>query len=42
MNDDQKVIGGSVFSKLMGMSSAALPDSVKAVGSRLLTAPRGR
>lgn len=42
MNDDQKVIGGSVVSKLMGVSGAVLPDSVKAVGSRLLTAPRRR
>lgn len=39
MNDDQKVIGGSIVSKLMGVSSAVLPDSVKAVGSRLLTQP---
>jgi short-subunit dehydrogenase len=40
MNDDHKVIGGSIVSKLMGASSAVLPDSVKAVGSRLLTQPR--
>lgn len=39
MRGNQKVVGGSVSSKLMGPISAVLPDSVKAIGSRLLSKP---
>jgi short-subunit dehydrogenase len=42
MRGDQKVLGGSVSSKVMGTVSRVLPDTVKAVGSRLISAPFGR
>jgi short-subunit dehydrogenase len=42
MRGDQKVVGGGVSSKIMGTVSRVLPDTVKAVGSRLLSAPLDR
>jgi uncharacterized protein len=39
MRGDQKVVGGSVSSKVMGTVSRVLPDTVKAVGSRLISLP---
>jgi uncharacterized protein len=42
MRGDQKVVGGSVSTKVMGTVSRVLPDAVKAAGSRLMAAPLGR
>jgi hypothetical protein len=42
MRGDQKVVGGSLPSKLMGTVSRVLPDNVKALGSRLISTPHGR
>jgi short-subunit dehydrogenase len=39
MRGDQKVVGGSVSSKLMGTVSRVLPDRAKALGSRLMSKP---
>ena len=39
MRGDQKVVGGSVSSMVMGTVSRVLPDNVKAIGSRLLSKP---
>jgi NAD(P)-dependent dehydrogenase (short-subunit alcohol dehydrogenase family) len=39
MRGDQKVVGGSISSKLFGTVTRVLPDSVKAVGSRILSVP---
>jgi short-subunit dehydrogenase len=41
MSGDKKVVGGSVSSKVIGTVSRVLPDTVKAVGSRLISMPRG-
>lgn len=42
MNGDQKVVAGSVSTKLMGTVSRVLPDRLKAVGSRVISVPLGR
>jgi uncharacterized protein len=42
MRGDQKVVGGSAMSKVMGTVSRVLPDTVKAVGSRVLSVPFSR
>jgi short-subunit dehydrogenase len=42
MRGDQKVVGGSVSSKVLGTVTRVLPDSVKAVGSRVLSVPLNR
>lgn len=42
MRGDRKVVGGGVSSKVMGTVSRVLPDSVKAVGSRLISVPLNR
>lgn len=42
MRGDQKVVGGGITSKIMGTVSRVLPDSVKAVGSRVISAPLNR
>ena len=39
---DQKVVGGSLSSKVMGTVSRVLPDNVKAIGSRLISSPHGQ
>lgn len=39
MRGDQKVVGGSVMSKVMGTVNRVLPDKVKAAGSRVLSTP---
>lgn len=41
MSGDKNVVGGSVSSKVIGTVSRVLPDTVKAVGSRLISMPRG-
>ncbi|OFJ51672.1 SDR family NAD(P)-dependent oxidoreductase [Mycolicibacterium grossiae] len=41
MRGDAKVVGGSLSSKVMGTVSRVLPDAVKAVGSRVISKPRG-
>lgn len=40
MRGDQKVVAGSVFSKLMGAANRVLPDDVKAIGNRVMSMPR--
>jgi short-subunit dehydrogenase len=43
MRGDRKVVAESALSKVMGLSNRFLPDSVKAVASRLISLPvRGR
>jgi short-subunit dehydrogenase len=42
MRGDRKVVGGSISSKVLGTAARVLPDSVKAVGSRVLSAPLKR
>jgi short-subunit dehydrogenase len=42
MRGDRKVVGGGLSSKVMGTVSRVLPDSVKAVGSRVISAPLHR
>lgn len=42
MRGDQKVVGGSVSSKVMGTVSRVLPDNVKALASSLLSKPRNK
>ena len=42
MRGDQKVVGGSLSSKVMGTVSRVLPDNVKAIGSRLISSPHGQ
>jgi uncharacterized protein len=42
MRGDQKVVGGSISSKMLGTVTRILPDSVKAVGSRVLSVPLNR
>lgn len=42
MRGDRRVMGGSPISKVMGAVSHVLPDSVKAVGSRLISVPLSR
>jgi short-subunit dehydrogenase len=41
MHGDQKVVAGSALSKLMGAANRVLPDTVKAVGNRVMSKPRG-
>lgn len=41
MRGDQKVVAGSVFSKIMGAANRVLPDEVKAIGNRVMSMPRG-
>lgn len=40
MRGDQKVVAGSVLVKAMGVANRVLPDSVKAVGNRVMSRPR--
>ncbi|OBI28953.1 oxidoreductase [Mycobacterium sp. E1386] len=40
MRGDQKVVAGSVLVKAMGAANRVLPDSVKAVGNRVMSRPR--
>jgi uncharacterized protein len=42
MRGEQKVVGGSISSKVLGTVSRVLPDRVKAVGSRVLSVPLNR
>lgn len=42
MKGDKKVVASSPLSKLMGLSAAFLPDSVKAASSRLITQRTGK
>jgi short-subunit dehydrogenase len=42
MQGDQKVVAGSALSKVMGAVNRVLPDTVKAVGNRVMSKPRGR
>lgn len=41
MQGDQKVVAGSALSKVMGAANRVLPDTVKAVGNRVMSKPRG-
>jgi short-subunit dehydrogenase len=40
MRGDRKVVAGSVLVKAMGLANRVLPDSVKAVGNRVMSMPR--
>ncbi len=40
MRGDQKIVAGSVLVKAMGAANRVLPDSVKAVGNRVMSRPR--
>ncbi|OBH96586.1 SDR family oxidoreductase [Mycobacterium sp. E2733] len=40
MRGDQKIIAGSVLVKAMGAANRVLPDSIKAVGNRVMSRPR--
>lgn len=40
MRGEQKIIAGSVLVKAMGAANHLLPDSVKAVGNRIMSRPR--
>jgi short-subunit dehydrogenase len=42
MRGDRKVVAASPLSKLMGLADSVLPDSVKAVASRVISLPVGR
>jgi short-subunit dehydrogenase len=42
MRGDQKVVGGSVSSKVLGTVARILPDNVKAIGSRVISIPLNR
>jgi short-subunit dehydrogenase len=42
MKGDRKIVAGSTMSKAMGMANRVLPDSVKAVASRVISLPVGR
>lgn len=42
MRGDRQVVAASLSSKVMGTVSRVLPDPVKAVGNRLISAPLGR
>jgi short-subunit dehydrogenase len=42
MRGDRKVVAASPLSKLMGLANSVLPDSVKAVASRVISLPVGR
>ncbi|OBF26752.1 oxidoreductase [Mycobacterium sp. ACS1612] len=42
MRGDRKVVASSLLSKSMGMVNRALPDSVKAVASRMISLPIGK
>lgn len=41
MRGRQKVIAGSVLTKVMGAANHVLPDEVKAIGNRVMSRPRG-
>jgi uncharacterized protein len=41
MRGRQKVIAGSIFTKVMGATNHVLPDGVKAIGNRVMSRPRG-
>ncbi len=41
MRGKQKIVGGSIFTKVMGAANHVLPDQVKAVGNRVMSRPRG-
>ncbi|WP_156688102.1 SDR family NAD(P)-dependent oxidoreductase [Mycobacterium sp. Marseille-P9652] len=41
MRGRQKVVGGSILTKVMGAANHVLPDEVKAIGNRVLARPRG-
>jgi short-subunit dehydrogenase len=41
MQGDQKVVAGSALTKVMGAANRLLPDTVKAVGNRVMSKPRG-
>ncbi len=40
MQGDQKVVAGSALTKVMGAANRLLPDTVKAVGNRVMSKPR--
>jgi short-subunit dehydrogenase len=42
MRGDRKVVAASVTTKAMGLANRVLPDSVKAVASRMISLPVGR
>ena len=42
MKGDRKVVAASAMSKAMGMANRVLPDSIKAVASRVISLPVGR
>jgi uncharacterized protein len=42
MRGRQKVIAGSIFTKVMGATNHVLPDQVKAIGNRVMSRPRGQ
>lgn len=42
MRGDRKIVAGSVLVKAMGAVNRVLPDSVKAVGNRVMSRPLGR
>jgi short-subunit dehydrogenase len=42
MSGDRKVVAASVTTKAMGLANRVLPDSVKAVASRMISLPVGR
>jgi uncharacterized protein len=42
MNGDRKVVAASAMTKAMGVANRVLPDSVKAVASRVISHPVGR
>lgn len=41
MRGNQKVVAGSVLTKAMGAANHVLPDTVKAIGNRVMSKPRG-
>ena len=41
MRGNQKVVAGSIFTKVMGAANHVLPDEVKAIGNRVMSRPRG-
>jgi hypothetical protein len=40
MRGDQKIVAGSVLVTAMGAANRVLPDSIKAVGNRVMSRPR--
>jgi len=41
MRGNQKVVAGSILTKVMGAANHVLPDEVKAIGNRVMSRPRG-